>query len=269
MGKESELDNRQILHFRPGGLGMKFGVFSAFFINLDRDRNRRAVMECEFERVGITAERLSAVEGRAVPNFLRRYYGEKLSDGEVGCSASHLSLCKLLLERGLPFALVFEDDARLAPRSAQIIQMAINKAPANWDVIRLVESSSQPFQVVADLGSGRSLVRYLRVPRSTTGLAVSASGAKKLLTPRTIVEPIDVEIRWPWQLDLNVYGIEPPIVTQASGLSLESTIPLRSRPKKLNQLSRFAFNIRKMGLVEYLYCRFGKRAQSKVVMMSS
>lgn len=237
------------------GALLKSSTITAFFINLDRDKTRREMMEDELARVGIVAERQSAIVGRGVPDFLQSYYGAKLSDGEVGCSASHLVLCKTLLDRSLPFALIFEDDARLSPLTAKIISSAVSMAPGGWDVIRLVESSSQPFQVVAELAEGRSLVRYLRVPRSTTGLLVSASGAQKLLTPRTVTEPIDVEIRWPWQLDLNVYGIEPPIVTQASGLEFESAISIRSLPRKLNQLRRLGFNIKKMGLLNYLRCR--------------
>lgn len=241
---------------------MQLGATPAFFINLDRDASRRELMEAELARAGIAAESLSAVEGRAVPACLRPYYAEMLSDGEVGCSASHLLICKSIIERGLRFALVFEDDARFAANSVEAIRSAINSAPAGWDIIRLVESSSQPFQVVASLGTGRFLVRYLRIPRSTTGLIVSASGAVKLLAPRTIREPIDVEIRWPWQLDLNVYGIEAPIVTQASGRDLETTIPVRSRIRKLNQLRRLAFNVRKMGVLGYACCRLERSGTS-------
>ena len=227
-----------------------------FFINLDRDEFRRELIEGELVRAGLVGERLSAINGRSVPEWLRSYYDHDLADAEVGCSASHLVICKEILERGLPYALTFEDDAHLAEHSKTIIESAIANAPEGWDVIRLVESSSQPFQAVADLGIGRSLVRYLRVPRSTTGIIVSAAGARKLLSPRIIREPIDVEIRWPWQLDLNVYGIEAPIVIQKSGVSLETTIPLRKRPKKFNQLQRLAFNVRKFGPADYLRCRF-------------
>lgn len=229
-----------------------------FFINLDRDNYRRELIEDELTSAGLVGERLSAIKGRSVPDWLRSYYDQDhdLADAEVGCSASHLVICKKILECGLPYALTFEDDAHLADRSKHIIEAAIANAPEGWDIIRLVESSSQPFQAIADLGFGRSLVRYLRVPRSTTGIIVSAAGARKLLSPRIIREPIDVEIRWPWQLDLNVYGIEAPIVIQKSGVSLESTIPVRKRPKKFNQLQRLAFNVRKFGPADYLRCRF-------------
>jgi glycosyl transferase, family 25 len=240
----------------PGGIGMPAtGAPSSYYINLDRDIARRAMIETELERARFKPTRISGVLGRALPDWLGDYYSHRLADAEVGCSASHLVICRTILDARLPYAVIFEDDAELDARSREIIEAAIARAPAGWDVIRLIESSSQPMKPIAKLGHGRSLVRYLRVPRSTTGLIVSASGARKLLTPRVIKEPIDVEIRWPWQLDLNVYGIEPPIVTQRSGVSIESTIPIRSRPRKLNQLQRLRFNLRKLGLVGYIRCR--------------
>lgn len=233
------------------------GGMPAFYINLDRDCDRRALLEAELSRAGISAERVAAVYGRAVPDWLKSFYGEHLAPGEVGCSASHLVVYKTILERNLPFALVLEDDARLAGDFKPTIHRAVELAPPGWDIIRMIESSNDRVQVLAELGGGRRLVRYLRVPRSTTGLIVSASGAKKLLTRRLIKEPIDVEIRWPWQLGLDVYGIDPPLVTQASDNGLPTTIPNRSMPRKFNQLRRMIFNIRKMGLAGYLTCRFG------------
>ncbi len=241
-------------------------AFAAFYINLDRDVARRIRFEEELLDSSIHAERISAVDGRAVPDWLRSFYDDRMGPGEVGCSASHLSICKMIVARGLPFALVLEDDARIAQDCRTAIANAVRAAPRDWDVIRLIESSSRPVQELARVGGGRTLVRYLRVPRSTTGLVISQAGARKLLKPRLVKEPIDVEIRWPWQLDLNVYGIHPPPITQASGRELESTIVARSRPQKRNQLQRMIFNIRKMGLPVYLACCFtsGRRSRPAV-----
>lgn len=224
----------------------------AFYINLDRDVSRRARMEEELANSGIRAERIPAVAGRAVPDWLRSFYDDRLGPGEVGCSASHLTICRIIIERDLPFALILEDDARIENDCLSVIETALRVAPRGWDIIRLIETSSRPVQQIAAIGRGRSLVRYLRIPRSTTGLFVSRLGAQKLLTPRLVKEPIDVEIRWPWQLDLDVYGVHPPPVTQASGIEVETTISARSRPQKHNQLRRMVFNIRKMGLASYL-----------------
>ena len=235
----------------------------AFYINLERDLIRRELLEKELARAGVSAERVAAVDGRAVPAWLGPFTTREWRRERSAVRRSHLIICKTIVEKGLPFALVLEDDARLADDCLATIKSAVQMAPQGWDVIRLVELSPRSSQVLARVAGGRTLVRYLRIPRSTTGLIVSASGAKKLLTRRLIKEPIDVEIRWPWQLDLNVYGIEPPLVIQASGIDLATTIPVRSRPKKLNQLRRMTYNIRKMGLADYLSCRLGLQRLTK------
>lgn len=228
----------------------------AFYINLDRDVSRRARLEAELTNCRLSAERIPAVDGRAVPDWLQSFYDDRMEPGEVGCSASHLTIYRIIVERNLPFALILEDDARIETDSLGAIEAAAKMAPHGWDIIRLIETSSRPTQRIVEIDQRRTLVRYLRVPRSTTGLVVSQSGARKLLTPRLVKEPIDVEIRWPWQLDLNVYGIHPPPITQASGAEIETTIPIKSLPKKYNQLRRVIFNIQKMGLASYLACHF-------------
>ena len=89
-------------------------LIPAFYINLERDLIRRELLEKELARAGISAERVAAVDGRAVPAWLKPFYDERMAPGEVGCSSSHLIICKTIVEKGLPFALVLEDDARLA-----------------------------------------------------------------------------------------------------------------------------------------------------------
>lgn len=39
---------------------------------------------------------------------------------------------------------------------------------------------------------------------------ISASGCRKLLTPRPRTRPVDVDIRYGWEMDMNGYGVYPP-----------------------------------------------------------
>lgn len=167
---------------------------TAFYINRECDVLRRQRMEKEFARCAIPAERFSAVEGRAVPDWLASFYDGRMTAGEVGCSASHLSVYRMIVERDLPFALVLEDDARIDDDCNVVVDRAVQSAPEGWDIIRLINTSKRPVQKVAQIDDRRQLVYYVRIPLRTAGLIVSNAGARKLLTPRLVKLPIDVEI---------------------------------------------------------------------------
>src|SRR6185312_4889171 len=112
-------------------------IVPIFYINRDRDADRRLHIEQEFERLGIEAVRIPGVEGRSVPTWLEPYYDGRLSPGEVGCSASHLTIYAIIRDRGLPYAVVIEDDARLSDDFLETVKDAVRVAPSHWDVIRL------------------------------------------------------------------------------------------------------------------------------------
>lgn len=228
----------------------------AFFINRDVDSHRRQLIETELSAAGIGARRSAGVDGYATPEALVPYYDGTLSAGETGCSASHLVVARTILAERLPFALVLEDDARLCAGFLEMIKLALPRLPRNWDIVRLCRRSRKAADTVAQLSGGRQLVRYIRMPYGTAGLLVSASGAQKLLTPRLIKEPIDVEISRPWRLGLNVFGIDPPIVEEVDRGVLPSTIEHRTRSSKSSNLARMAFNISNVGLLRYLRCEF-------------
>jgi hypothetical protein len=94
----------------------------------------------------------------------------------------------------------------------------------------------------------------MRVPTGTAGLLVSPMGARKLLKPRLIREPIDIEIQRSWELGLNIFGIDPPIVTEADRDILPSTLGVRTTPNTVehDNITRRAFNLRQIGLANYV-----------------
>ena len=88
---------------------------AAFYINLDTRTDRREHMEAQLARIGVAAERFSAVTPAQVDSAdLALAKRHALSPGELACSRSHQRIWALLLERGLDGALIFEDDALLS-----------------------------------------------------------------------------------------------------------------------------------------------------------
>ena len=189
-----------------------------FYINRDCDDDRRLSLERAVRAAGLEAERVSAVEGLSVPAGLKDYFFDaddlisSLTPGEVGCYASHLKTLEMMLECNLDYALVLEDDA-LPPRDLRrIVKDVMSQLPQDWDVVHLCGTPRRAVKPLAELERGRALVRYSRVPSGAFGYLISAAGAHKLLTPMKRYWPFDTDMKRPWLLGLQIYGVTPRVV---------------------------------------------------------
>ena len=111
----------------------------AFLINLDRDTERLAAADAQLKRLGIAYERVPAVCGADLsPAELRRRVsrrralwanGRMYTPGQIGCTLSHSSVYRRMVEGDIPAALVMEDDVRLsdsAPRVVEFVEGAVD-----------------------------------------------------------------------------------------------------------------------------------------------
>lgn len=246
---------------------------TTFFVNLDRHPERLKFIEGQLARAGLVGERISAVDGSKLPPGLVRFFrlDGSLSDGEIGCAASHLKIMHLMVERGIPAALVLEDDAVLRANLAELVNEALRELPSGWDIVRLCNKSSRASQVIVSLAGGYRLVRYSRIPSQSAGFLLSIEGARKFLGTRQVLHPIDIEIARAWLRDLDVYGVDPPpIVQETSSLPLAITARRGRRHRRLwfwqeiHMLPRrVLFNVRKFGAGGWLRC-FAANAKDRV-----
>jgi glycosyl transferase family 25 len=194
----------------------------AVVINLERDKARLATVSAEFARHGMAFERFAAVEGLTVPDALRDYFfdaeGEPagtLTRGEIGCYASHLSLWQRVASGQYPDAtLICEDDIRLPDNFPAVLKTALGAAPADWDVIRLSAPSKRTIWPVRHICDGHRLVHYSKIPTLLGAYLISRRGAQKLLKPGVRTRPVDLDMARPWEIDLNLYGVDPALVYQ-------------------------------------------------------
>ena len=190
-----------------------------FVINLDRSPERLALLSAQARASGLRFERISAIDGtRQLPSwaavqFMNAHGGIRggLSEGEVGCYASHLLVLSKIVERRIEAAIVLEDDAILDGDFERKAREAIRAAPAGWDCIHLSTNFKRSPFPVADLGSNHCLVRYMRLPVNSVAYAISLAGAQKLMAPRYRVRPFDVEFRLAWETGLEMLGTFPAI----------------------------------------------------------
>jgi glycosyl transferase family 25 len=196
-----------------------------FLINLDRSRDRLAEFDAQARGAGLSYERFAAVDGRTgLPERLRDEFArsDRLSNGEVGCYASHLSIAQRVTEHAWNAAIVLEDDAVLVHDFAACASQAIRAAPPGWDIIHFSTDFKRAAYRIGSLDCGRHVVRHARLPANTAAYAISLSGARKLSRPGARSIPIDMEFRYAWLRQLDIYGVFPAPVSQRK--SVRSTI---------------------------------------------
>ena len=102
-----------------------------FYINLDKDRERRESMERQLSSLGLCYERMQAVYGRELSQeTLQECYSRKrvfrcqsreLTFAEIGIALSHINIYRRIIDQNIPCALVLEDDVIFPDRFGEAI----------------------------------------------------------------------------------------------------------------------------------------------------
>ena len=135
-----------------------------YLINLDRAEDRLAFMKEELSRVGLSFERIPAVDGRSIafpiPEFdaavYRRCHGKRPNPSEVGCYLSHIECARRLLGSGESHALILEDDVALPADFGDLLRASLNEAET-WDILRLSTVNTGRKYPFLDITPKRSL----------------------------------------------------------------------------------------------------------------
>ena len=191
-----------------------------------------------------------------------------LRPGQIGCQASHLRVMQTIVERNIEAALVLEDDTIIDIAITQTIEEVLERLPVGWDIVRMCRPPKRAFRTLGALSFGRSLIRYSRIPVGRAGYLVSNRGARKLLTPRVMNCPGDVEISQAWRLKLDVYGVNPPPFIQER-IALPSSIgndraPSSRLKRAAPNLKRVFYNVSKLGGYHWAKCALENLATRKL-----
>lgn len=205
-----------------------------FYINLARDTERRQKLEAELARQGLQGTRFEAVWwpdlGEAEQKQLysaelnEHQFHTSLVNGEKGCYASHIQAWRQLLASDAPALVVLEDDVRLTPQFADVVN-AIAALQEPWDMVKLLGRDQEKTRSQRPLTGNTVLVDYARVPSMTAGYVISRAGAARLLERRQpFGRPIDVDLRFWWECgDLRILGVSPAAI-ELDDTSLVSSI---------------------------------------------
>lgn len=163
-----------------------------YLINLDRSPDRLAFMQGQLAAIGLTAERIAAVDGaRLSPEQIAaaqspfRYLvkGRTFTPGQVGCWLSHRIAWQKLVDSGAEMALILEDDVAFDPRLHRLLP-DILRLSQRFDVTQLVYFNKRGFRFppIAPIGEGIDLVAIARKTNSGGAYLLTREGARKLLS---------------------------------------------------------------------------------------
>ena len=178
-------------------------ALKTFVINLRRRPDRRAYMQGQLDRLGVTFEWLEAIDAKRVDFEARLSEAKIVRDGPWGemsnatlaCTLSHMEALRLIANGDSRYGLILEDDAKL---SSEIVRFAGGDdwVPVGADVVRL-EYWNDHKQIIAFDKTRYPVGRFdLQRLRSRTagcaGYVVSREFAQYLVDhPQVFTMPID------------------------------------------------------------------------------
>ena len=194
-------------------------------INLRAATDRLSYMQ---HQLAGAFQRIEAIRGLDVPPHFAPFFPTdgRMGDGEIGCYASHLLAAEQVIARDLPYAVILEDDVAIEDDLQDVVARSVGMLQ-QWDVISLSGAKQNPHFAISQLNQARKLVRYMHFPKTTAAYVLSNSGSRKLLHRRQRTRPIDVDMRYGWEMGLNAYGIYPPPARQSGRFA--SSIPKPAR----------------------------------------
>jgi len=178
---------------------------ACYVINLARDRERFESVSARLMALDIAFVRHPAVNGKRHSqlierSFRRRYFsrakGRRLTDGEIGCALSHLTVYRRMLREGVQKALILEDDAMFAPEFSAFFKQNLNALLNRFDVIKIegifFDHCSTDAAVLTKAGAV-DLVLPLRPTLGSAAYAVTRRGAERLFRACAAMDdPLDV-----------------------------------------------------------------------------
>lgn len=162
--------------------------YEIYYINMDKDIHRAQRMERQLKSWNVPFERIAAVKGGLLPGSVSAVLtrGESTNmKGTLGCFLSHVSAWEKLIERGLDYAMILEDDAKLLLPPPPSLAAVCKE---NFDVLfvnhRMAFASDEQSGPPIQIKSVKEAVKF-KPPTwraaGTDGYFISRTGAERLI----------------------------------------------------------------------------------------
>ncbi len=222
----------------------------AFVIHLERATARRASVEALIAALPIPGEVLPAVDGRALPTaqveaaYVRARFAPRypfaLGLPEVGVFLSHRAAWRRIVEQGLDYAVVFEDDASVDPGRFAAALDVLAAGRARWRYVLVPAVGLEPAgETLAERGDV-ALVRPHSPPLRAIGQVVSRAAAERLLAVTAPFDrPIDTFLQMNWATGVTLLTVTPTPIRDVSRATGGTTV----QRKRLGVLERIRHEV--------------------------
>ncbi|MGX8010461.1 glycosyltransferase family 25 protein [Mesorhizobium sp. ORM8.1] len=211
-------------------------LMKCLVINLDRSSDRLAHVAAEFERIGISFERIAALDARGRPELssmqrlTKHRLQSRLTNGEIACLLSHKACWSIIAAGDDEHVAVFEDDVVFTSAAGGLLADA-GWIPADADIVKLETFFRRavigPRRIA--VGNGFSLSRLHTPHLGCAGYILSKRIAGSLVeATEEIAMPVDhvlfdpVRQRSPVR---KIYQLSPALCVQKQHLDGAAQLP--------------------------------------------
>ncbi len=206
-----------------------------FVINVKSHVERRQYITQELQKLALPYRMIEAVDGQLLSDDeIQKVYSEKetikytkrpLSNGEIACALSHISIYQTMLAEDIKEAIILEDDAALNQQFIETVHTARTLLPKDWQLLLLgygeflehvnfFDGKKQHRQhicripIAKSLSADLSIALPLSVVYSAHAYLINQSGAKQLLEKTQLLSrPLDCYTGD--RKIINLYCVEP------------------------------------------------------------
>ncbi len=196
-----------------------------FVINLDTCPERLERVAARLSSLGLTYERVSAVNGRELSKEEKQKVSPErswlpLSDAEIGCYMSHLKAIRLVAERELPRAIILEDDAVFEEDFALWASRDC-PLPRYTDILKLEGFGAKNTKKIPIwIYENRTLQFSYKPTGGAAAYLITLDGARKALQKLDIMKAqLDTDLFAYWKFGFRVYEVAPFPARQEGGAS--------------------------------------------------
>ncbi|WP_419914078.1 glycosyltransferase family 25 protein [Hoeflea sp.] len=149
----------------------------------------------------------------------KKHSKRPLGGGEIAAYAGHRKMMQLFLEEGRPFGLFLEDDfaPTESPSHWRYLIGNVDSVMGDKDMLKLFDFGPPKDGCIEQEAHGPiELVKPLSVGAGAVGYVLSRNGAQKILARRKIYRQIDEDIKYHWELQLDIWAVRPQMVCEIS-----------------------------------------------------